>query len=225
MVYQDYALFPHLTVAQNVAFGLRMRGTPRREQAARVAWALDLVRLSGLETRFPHELSGGQQQRVALARAVAFGPALLLLDEPFANLDRHLRDEMRLELKTLQRHLRLTTVFVTHDQEEALSLAGRIAVLDQGRLKQAGRPAAAPPGAPPAWPGTVERATTSDSRTVFVVRLDAGPVVQVVESNPDGAARWLPGATVYVTATGASACLLAAPASLGAAAGKARAVA
>ncbi len=142
MVFQNYALFPHLTVAQNVAFGLRMRGKDRRAQAEAVEWALALVRLTGLEGRYPRELSGGQQQRVALARAIAFKPALLLLDEPLANLDRHLRDEMRLELKALQRQLGLTTVFVTHDQEEALALADRIAVLHHGRLEALGTPAA-----------------------------------------------------------------------------------
>ncbi|MDQ3699539.1 MAG: ABC transporter ATP-binding protein, partial [Chloroflexota bacterium] len=141
MVFQSYALFPHMTVAQNVAFGLRMRGASRQERARAVAWALDLVKLPGLEGRFPRELSGGQQQRVALARALAFRPALLLLDEPLANLDRYLRAEMRLELKALQRRLGVTTVFVTHDQEEALALADRVAVLDGGRLQQVGAPA------------------------------------------------------------------------------------
>jgi ABC-type Fe3+/spermidine/putrescine transport system ATPase subunit len=298
MVFQGYALFPHLTVAQNVAFGLRMRGAPRREQAARVGWALGLVRLSGLEARLPHELSGGQQQRVALARAVAFGPALLLLDEPFANLDRHLRDELRGELKALQRRLRLTTVFVTHDQEEALSMADRIAVLDHGRLEQAGPPAALytrprsrfvaaflgevnllpgtldgplpdpdgelrrahvlgvpvvvspPAGAQPAdgqprrgdavticlraerlrlaaaqetaqritggvgterpaaWPGQVELVTYLGAHTRYVVRLDAGPAIRVVEANADDAPPWRPGETVRVVATGPAAGLL-----------------
>ena len=141
MVFQHYALFPHLSVGQNVAFGLRMRGAARREQQAAVEWALDLVRLPGLAGRTPCELSGGQQQRVALARALAFRPRLLLLDEPLANLDRHLRDEMRLELKALQRRLGVTTIFVTHDQEEALALADRVAVLDGGRLEEAGTPA------------------------------------------------------------------------------------
>ncbi len=142
MVFQHYALFPHMTVAQNVAFGLRMRRVPSDERSRAVDWALNLVRLAGMGGRYPRELSGGQQQRVALARAIAFRPALLLLDEPFANLDRHLRDEMRLELKVLQRRLGLTTVFVTHDQEEALAMADRVAVLDRGRLQQAGAPSA-----------------------------------------------------------------------------------
>ncbi|MBI3974468.1 MAG: ABC transporter ATP-binding protein [Chloroflexi bacterium] len=140
MVYQSHALFPHLTVAHNVAFGLRMRGVARAAQYERVAWALDLVRLGQAGERYPDELSGGQQQRVALARALAIEPSVLLLDEPFANLDRHLRDDMRLELKALQRRLGITTIFVTHDQEEALALADRIAILSGGRLEQTGPP-------------------------------------------------------------------------------------
>lgn len=140
MVFQRYALFPHLTVAENVGFGLKMRGTPARERPARVAEVVELVRLKGLEERFPHQLSGGQQQRVALARALAYRPALLLLDEPLANLDRRLRDEMRIELKRIQQEARTTMLFVTHDQEEALTLGDRIAVMHEGRLEQLGTP-------------------------------------------------------------------------------------
>ena len=140
MVFQRYALFPHLTVAENTAFGLRMRGMPERQRPQRVAETLAMVRLAGLEGRFPHQLSGGQQQRVALARALAYKPALLLLDEPLANLDRRLRDEMRIELKRIQREAGTTMLFVTHDQEEALTLGDRIAVMHDGRLVQVGTP-------------------------------------------------------------------------------------
>ena len=140
MVFQRYALFPHLTVAQNVAFGLKMRRSPERERPGKVADVLALVRLWGMEDRYPHQLSGGQQQRVALARALAYHPALLLLDEPLANLDRRLRDEMRVELKRIQQELGTTMLFVTHDQEEALTLGDRIGVMHNGRLEQVGTP-------------------------------------------------------------------------------------
>ena len=140
MVFQRYALFPHLTVAENVAFGLKMRGMPEKERPRRVEEVLALVHLTGLEARFPAQLSGGQQQRVALARALAYRPALLLLDEPLANLDRRLRDEMRIELKRIQQQMGTTMLFVTHDQEEALTLGDRIAVMHQGRLVQLGTP-------------------------------------------------------------------------------------
>ena len=140
MVFQRYALFPHLTVWENTAFGLRMRGMSERERPKRVEETLALVRLAGLEKRYPHELSGGQQQRVALARALAYRPALLLLDEPLANLDRRLRDEMRIELKRIQKEAGTTMLFVTHDQEEALTLGDRIAVMHDGRLEQVGTP-------------------------------------------------------------------------------------
>ncbi len=141
MVFQSYALFPHMTVAQNVAFGLKMRKIGRSETAQRVAEALELVELDGLEQRYPRQLSGGQQQRVALARAVVYRPGLLLLDEPLANLDRRLRDTMRIELKRLQRRIGITTIMVTHDQEESLSMADRVTVLHQGQLEQIGPPA------------------------------------------------------------------------------------
>ena len=141
MVFQSYALFPHMTVGQNVAFGLKMRHIPKHEVINRVAEALDLVELTGLERRYPRQLSGGQQQRVALARAIVYNPGLLLLDEPLANLDRRLRDNMRVELKRLQRRIGITTIMVTHDQEESLSMADRIAVMHQGRLEQLGAPA------------------------------------------------------------------------------------
>ena len=140
MVFQNYALFPHMTVAQNIAFPLEMRKVPRAERDRRVAEALALVDLPAHGGRLPRELSGGQQQRVALARAVVFGPSLLLLDEPFGALDRKLREQMQLEVRRLQRRLELTAVFVTHDQEEALILSDRIAVMEAGRLSQLGSP-------------------------------------------------------------------------------------
>ena len=140
MVFQNYALFPHMTVAQNIAFPLEMRKVPRAERERRVADALALVDLPAHGGRLPRELSGGQQQRVALARAVVFGPSLLLLDEPFGALDRKLREQMQLEVRRLQRRLELTAVFVTHDQEEALILSDRIAVMEAGRLSQLGSP-------------------------------------------------------------------------------------
>ena len=141
MVFQNYALFPHLTVAENVAFPLEMRRIPRAEINRRVAEALALVELAGYEARLPRQLSGGQQQRVALARAVIFGPALLLLDEPFGALDRKLRESLQLEVRRLQRRLRLTTLFITHDQEEALIMSDRIAVMNAGLIQQIGTPA------------------------------------------------------------------------------------
>jgi putative spermidine/putrescine transport system ATP-binding protein len=140
MVFQNYALFPHMTVAQNVAFPLEMRRRPRDEVARRVEEALRLVELQSFGQRLPRQLSGGQQQRVALARAVVFGPRLLLLDEPFGALDRKLRESLQLEVRRLQRNLRLTTLFITHDQEEALIMSDRIAVMDKGRIEQIGLP-------------------------------------------------------------------------------------
>jgi spermidine/putrescine ABC transporter ATP-binding subunit len=142
MVFQNYALFPHLTVFDNLAFGLVMRRVARAEVAARVREVLDLVRLPGLERRFPRELSGGQQQRVALARALVIRPAVLLLDEPLSNLDARLRQDMRFEIVEIQRRLGITTLFVTHDQEEALAIADRIAVMNGGRIEQLDAPAA-----------------------------------------------------------------------------------
>src|SRR3954471_23769529 len=138
MVFQSYALFPHLTVAQNVAFGLEMRKLPKADIGKRVEEALALVRLSGFGPPLPRQLSGGQQQRVALARALAIRPDVLLLDEPLSNLDAKLREEVRIEIRELQRQLGLTTVMVTHDQEEALTVADRLVVMADGEIRQIG---------------------------------------------------------------------------------------
>jgi ABC-type Fe3+/spermidine/putrescine transport system ATPase subunit len=141
LVFQSYALFPHMTVAENVAFGLRMRRAGRTVIGERVRWALGLVRLSGYEDRRPHQLSGGQQQRVAVARVLGAGASLLLFDEPFSNLDAKLRKEMQVELRELQRRLGIATVHVTHDQEEAMTMSDRLAIMHEGRLVQEGTPA------------------------------------------------------------------------------------
>jgi putative spermidine/putrescine transport system ATP-binding protein len=138
LVFQSYALFPHLTVARNVAFGLEMRKVAAAEIKGRVADALRLVRLEHLGERLPRQLSGGQQQRVALARALAFHPDVLLLDEPLSNLDAKLRQEVRVEIRELQKRLGLTTVMVTHDQEEALTMADRLVVMHEGAVRQVG---------------------------------------------------------------------------------------
>jgi len=140
MIFQSYALFPHRTVAENVAFGLRMRGLAKNEINARVGQALRQVALEGYEDRRPAQLSGGQQQRVALARAIVIRPRVLLCDEPLAALDRKLRQSMQLELKGLQQQLGITTIFVTHDQEEAMTISDRIAVMNAGRIEQIGTP-------------------------------------------------------------------------------------
>lgn len=140
MMFQNYALFPHLTVTANVAYGLRARHLAKPEINGRVEAALKLVKLSGLEDRKPRQLSGGQQQRVALARALVINPKVLLLDEPFSALDKHLRASMQIELREIQRSLGVTTIFVTHDQGEALSLSDRVAVISEGRIRQIDTP-------------------------------------------------------------------------------------
>jgi putative spermidine/putrescine transport system ATP-binding protein len=142
MVFQAYALFPHLSVAGNVGFGLEMRGVARGDAGRRIAAALDMVGLSAMAERYPSQLSGGQQQRVALARALVIEPDLLLLDEPLSNLDAGLRAEMRAEIASLRRRLGITTLFVTHDQHEAMALADRIAVMSTGRVVELGSPQA-----------------------------------------------------------------------------------
>ena len=141
MLFQNYALFPHMNVAENVAFGLEARGVARDLRAARVAAALQLVQLVDYRARLPAQLSGGQQQRVALARALVIQPALLLLDEPLGALDKSLRQSMQVELRTLQARLGITTVMVTHDQDEALTMADQIAIMRDGQLEQFGSPA------------------------------------------------------------------------------------
>jgi putative spermidine/putrescine transport system ATP-binding protein len=138
LVFQSYALFPHMTVNENIAFGLEMRKIPRAEMVPKITEALRLVRLDQLGDRLPRQLSGGQQQRVALARALVFRPDVLLLDEPLSNLDAKLRGEVRVEIRELQRKLGLTTVMVTHDQEEALTMADRLVVMSEGRIRQIG---------------------------------------------------------------------------------------
>ena len=138
MVFQSYALFPHLTVGGNVAFGLEMRNRPKAEIARRLADALSIVQLEGLGGRYPRELSGGQQQRVALARALVIEPRILLLDEPLANLDARLRDEMRDFIRSLQRRVGITTIYVTHDQAEALTMSDKIVVMFGGHIAQVG---------------------------------------------------------------------------------------
>jgi spermidine/putrescine ABC transporter ATP-binding subunit len=140
MVFQNHALFPHMTVAQNIAFGLKMRRVPQAERASRTAAALAMVHLPDFDARYPHQLSGGQQQRVAIARALVINPRVLLLDEPFAALDRKLREEMQMELRELTRRVGITSIFVTHDQEEALTLSDRIVVMNAGRIEQVGPP-------------------------------------------------------------------------------------
>jgi putative spermidine/putrescine transport system ATP-binding protein len=140
MVFQNYSLFPHMTVAQNVAFGLRMQGVARAERDARVRTMLDLVQLAPLADRFPRQISGGQQQRVALARSLVAAPQILLLDEPLGALDKNLRESMQFELRSLQQRLGITSLLVTHDQEEALSMSDRIAVMRAGRIAQIGAP-------------------------------------------------------------------------------------
>lgn len=140
MVFQSHALFSHMTAIENVAFGLKMRGVKREIRMEEAQKTLEMVRLGNLSSRHPHELSGGQQQRVALARALVFKPDVLLLDEPFAALDRSLRESMQEELATLSRKLGITSIFVTHDQEEALVLSDRIVVMNRGKVEQVGTP-------------------------------------------------------------------------------------
>ncbi|MGY4303666.1 putative spermidine/putrescine transport system ATP-binding protein [Bradyrhizobium sp. USDA 4369] len=140
VVFQNYALFPHMSVRDNIAFPLKMRNTPKSEIATRVARVLDMVKLSAMAERKPAQLSGGQQQRVALARALVFEPQVVLMDEPLGALDKKLREQMQLDIRDLHRRLGLTIVFVTHDQDEALTMSDRIAVFNHGRIEQIGPP-------------------------------------------------------------------------------------
>jgi iron(III) transport system ATP-binding protein len=140
MIFQSYALWPHMTIAENVGYGLRIRKIPRAERERRIAAILDLARLGDLAPRYPHELSGGQQQRAALARALAVEPETLLLDEPLSNLDANLREEMRFEIRRLHDAFKYTTIYVTHDQAEAMTTADTIVVMNRGRVEQVGTP-------------------------------------------------------------------------------------
>lgn len=140
VVFQNYAIFPHLSVWENVAFPLKVRRLPRDEIKRRVLWAIDLVRLSGLAQRFARQLSGGQQQRVALARAIVFHPKVLLMDEPLGALDKNLRYQMQNEIKDIQRRLGMTVIYVTHDQEEAMNMSDRLAIMNRGSVEQVGSP-------------------------------------------------------------------------------------
>jgi ABC-type Fe3+/spermidine/putrescine transport system ATPase subunit len=176
VVFQSYALFPHLTVAGNVGYGLRMRGLPRAEIARRVAAALETVSLSGLGDRFPAQLSGGQQQRVAIARVLVLEPRVLLLDEPFNALDAKLRGAMQVELRQLIKRVGITAIFVTHDQEEALTMSDRIAVMRSGRIEQA-----APPEEVFDRPATAYVADFIGSSNFWEARAEAGRVAL-----PDG---------------------------------------
>jgi ABC-type Fe3+/spermidine/putrescine transport system ATPase subunit len=202
LVFQNYALFPHLTVFENIAFGLRMRKVKGPEIAERVAEALELVRMQSFERRKPAELSGGQQQRVALARAVVVRPKLLLLDEPLSNLDAKLRDEMRDEIRALQRQLKLTTVLVTHDLQEAFSVSDRVAIMREGRIEQVGTPAdiydepdsvfvAGFVGHSNIMTGTVERL---DQNAVSVCTKNGLKI-----TGRRGGEEWRPGAPAWVT--------------------------
>ena len=140
MVFQNYALFPHMTVFDNIAFPLKMRKVPKEEINKKVRYVLDMVQLPGFEKRYPYQLSGGQQQRIALARALVFEPEILLMDEPLGALDKKLRDHMKLEIKHLQQSLEITVIYVTHDQEEALTMSDRIAIMNYGKIMQLDTP-------------------------------------------------------------------------------------
>ncbi len=197
MIFQSYAVWPHRTVAENVGYGLKFRDVSRDDAAKRVRDALALVRLEGLSDRYPGELSGGQQQRVALARALVVEPAILLLDEPLSNLDAHLREEMRFEIRRLHEDLDITTLYVTHDQAEAMVTSDRIAVMREGRIEQVGtarevyeRPATAFVAG---FVGRANllRARLEDGRRI---RVTSGPVLRV-----DDARGFAPGAEVAVS--------------------------
>ena len=187
MVFQHYALFPHLSVGENVAFGMRYHGVPRGDEPRRVAAALALVQLSGYEARRPDQLSGGQRQRVALARALALEPKVLLLDEPLGALDQKLRKEVQVQLKQLQRSLGITFVFVTHDQEEALTMSDRIAVMNRGRVEQLDDAARVFER-----PATEFVATFMGASNFFDAFVRGGDAASVLIELPGGAAARLP---------------------------------
>ena len=208
VVFQSYALFPHMTVARNVAYGLRLRGAPAAEIAERVAAALTTVSLTGFENRYPSQLSGGQQQRVAIARVLVLQPRVLLLDEPFNALDAKLRGSMQVELRQLIKRLGITAIFVTHDQEEAMTLSDRIAVMRAGRIEQLDRPAAIYDrpasayvadfiGASNSWTATAEggQVRLPDGQALATdlsgsVKVMVRPQNLVVMRAGDGASRW-----------------------------------
>ena len=181
MVFQNYSLFPHMTVAENIAFGLRMQRVSRAERDGRVRSMLDLVQLAAMEDRQPAQLSGGQQQRVALARSLITEPRILLLDEPLGALDKNLRESMQFELRSLQRRLGITTLIVTHDQEEALSMSDRVAVMQAGRIVQVGAP-----GTIYDHPAT--RFVSAFLGTSNLLRLPAAASVQLPAPPPPGPA-------------------------------------
>jgi putative spermidine/putrescine transport system ATP-binding protein len=196
MVFQNYALFPHLTVRENVAFGLKLRKLPRQEVDRKVNDALRLVHLEGYASKYPTQMSGGEQQRVAIARCIVLEPRLLLLDEPLSNLDAKLRIELRYELKALHERLKVTTIYVTHDQTEALALSDRIVVLKLGRVQQVGSPQAifSDPANPfvadfvgykNAWKGRIESLKEEGPSLSVKVRTD-GAVVESRLAYPEG---------------------------------------
>ncbi len=191
-VFQNYALFPHMTVFENVAFPLRLRKVNKEEIKRRVADALALVELGGLDKRYPGQLSGGQQQRVSLARAVVFRPTILLMDEPLGSLDKRLRQQLQIELRRLQREINVTAIYVTHDQEEALSMSDRIAVMHQGEIAQLGAPPEIyrKPDTPfiANFVGDLNRfegELVSGGTTGGVVRLEEGSEIRVPSTNGD----------------------------------------
>ncbi len=165
MVFQNYALFPHLTVAENIGFPLKQRGVPKAERTKLVGEALELVHLPGYGGRYPRQLSGGQQQRVALARAIVFQPRLLLMDEPLGALDKQLRENLQLEMRRLHADLGITFIYVTHDQEEALTMSDRIAVMNEGLVAQVGGPRISTTGRPAASSRASSASRTSCRRS------------------------------------------------------------
>ena len=188
-VFQDYALFPHMSVAENIGYGLRVKGTAKTEREKRVERALEMVRLAGLGHRRPNQLSGGQRQRVALARAVVNEPEVLLLDEPLGALDLKLRQEMQIELKQIQQEVGITFVYVTHDQEEALTMSDRLAVMAAGqirpeKIRMLAEGEAAETGAT-VEPGTVQEVIYVGMTTRYVVHLDRGEQLVAVRQNMD----------------------------------------
>ncbi|UCI06438.1 ABC transporter ATP-binding protein [Mesorhizobium sp. B1-1-8] len=190
LVFQSYALFPHKTVFDNVAFGLKYRNVPKPEIARRVGQALDMVRLPGSEKKLPSQLSGGQQQRIALARAIVFEPQVLLLDEPLSALDANMREEMRVEIKKIQRETGITAIFVTHDQEEALSMSDRIVVMNAGSAEQIGAPQEVYDAPATAFvadflgKANMLAGTVSRSEAPTSVMLAAGQTVNVISPRP-----------------------------------------